>query len=53
MTGKLTVTAIPCCQRDYIKKELQSRNEGNTCDPDLEAGRQDSDRDLDKEILRP
>ena len=39
VTGKLTVTAIPGCQLDYIWNELQSRNGGHTCDPDLEAGR--------------
>jgi hypothetical protein len=29
--------AIPGCQLDYIWNELQSRIEGLTCDPDLEA----------------
>jgi hypothetical protein len=33
------VIAIPGCQLDYIWNELQSRNRGHTCDPDLEAGR--------------
>ena len=32
-----TVVAIPGCQLDYIWNELQSRNGGHTCDPDLEA----------------
>ena len=31
--------AILGCQLDYIWNELQSRNGGHTCDPDLEAGR--------------
>jgi hypothetical protein len=29
--------AIPGCQLDYIQNELQFRNRGHTCDPDLEA----------------
>ena len=33
------VMDIPSCQLDYICNELQSRNEGYTCDTDLEAGR--------------
>ena len=44
--------AIPGCQLDYIWNELQSRNEGHTCDPDLETGKQVSDLDLDIKILR-
>lgn len=52
MTGKLTVTAIPGCQHDYIRNELQSRNGGHTCDPDLEVGTQVSNLDLDMEILK-
>jgi hypothetical protein len=34
-----TVVAIPDCQLDYIRNELQSRIGRLTCDPDLEAGR--------------
>ena len=34
-----SVMAILGCQLDYIWNELQSRNGGHTCDPDLEAGR--------------
>lgn len=33
------VMASPTCQRDYIGNELQSRNRGHICDPDVEAGR--------------
>jgi hypothetical protein len=29
--------AIPGFQLDYIWNELQSRNDGHTCDPDLEV----------------
>ena len=47
-----TVMAILGCQLDYIWNELQSRNGGLAYDPDLEAGRQVSDLDLDMEILR-
>jgi hypothetical protein len=47
-----TVVAIPGCQLDYIWNELQSRNGGHTCDPDLEAGKWVFDLDLDMEILR-
>lgn len=32
--------SLPDCQLDCIWKELQSRNGGNTCDMDPEAGRQ-------------
>ena len=46
------VMATPGCQLDYLWNELQFRNGGHTCDPDLEAGRQVSDLDLDMEILR-
>jgi hypothetical protein len=38
--------AISGCQLDYIWNELQFRNGMHTCDPDLEAGRQVSDLDL-------
>jgi hypothetical protein len=31
--------AIPSFRLDYILNELQSRNGGHTCDPDLETGR--------------
>ena len=31
--------AIPTCQLDFIQNQLQTRNRGHTCDPDLEAGR--------------
>ena len=31
--------AIPGCQLDNIWNELQSRNGGHTCDPDLKAGK--------------
>jgi hypothetical protein len=34
-----SVMAIPGCQLDYIWNELQYRNGGHSCDPDLEAGR--------------
>ena len=34
------VMATPGCQTDCICNELQSRNGGHTCDPDLEARRQ-------------
>jgi hypothetical protein len=27
------------CQLNYIRNDLQSRNGGHICDPDLEAGR--------------
>jgi hypothetical protein len=44
----IVVMALPGCQLDYIWNELQSRNGGHTCDPDLGAGRlQASDLDLD------
>ena len=33
------MTAIPGCQRDYMRNEPQSRNGDHTCDPDLEVGR--------------
>ena len=36
----LIVMAILGCQLDCIWDELQSRNGGHTCDPNLEAGRQ-------------
>lgn len=49
---KPTVVAVSSCQPDYIWNELQSRNGGHTCDPDLEAGGQASDTNLDMEILR-
>jgi len=29
--------AVPGCRLDHIWNELQSRNGGHTCDPDLEA----------------
>ena len=49
----LSVMAIPGCQLDYIWNELQSRNGGHTCDPDLKSRRtQTSDLDLDMEFLR-
>lgn len=32
-----SVMAIPSCQLDYIRNELQSRNGGYIWDPDLEA----------------
>ena len=35
---KGVVMATPGCPLDYIYNELQSRNGGHTCDPDLEAG---------------
>jgi hypothetical protein len=35
----LIVMAIPGCHLDYIWNELQSRNGGHTCDPDLKAVR--------------
>jgi|UPI00001F7C3D hypothetical protein len=41
------VMTILGCQFDYIWNELQSRNEGHTCDPDLEADLEVSDLDLD------
>ena len=34
-----TVVAIPGCQLDYIRNELQSRIERLSSDPNLEAGR--------------
>ena len=36
------------CQLDYIWNELQSKNGGNTCDPDLKAGKEHA-FDLDLE----
>lgn len=35
----LHVMAISGCQVDYTWNELQSRNGGHTCDPDLEVKR--------------
>jgi hypothetical protein len=35
----LTMMAVPGCQLDYIWNELQPRNGGHICDPDLEAER--------------
>ena len=42
----LSVMVIPGYQLDCSCNELQSRNGGHTCDPDLAAGRQVSDLDL-------
>ena len=44
--------AIPCCQFGYIWNEIQSRNRGYICDPDLETRRQVSDLDRDMELLK-
>lgn len=46
------VMAIPDCQCDCIWNELESRNEGHSCDPDIDAGRQINDLYLDMEMLR-
>lgn len=35
--SKIYVVAVPDYQLDYIYNELQSRNGGYTCDPDLEV----------------
>ena len=48
----VSVVAIPGCQLDYIWNELQSRIGRLTSDPNLEAGIEVSDLDLDMEILR-
>ena len=43
-----TVVAILCHQLDYIRIELKSRSGQQTCDPNLEAGRQYAfDQDLE------
>ena len=48
----IDVVAILNFQPNNIQSELQSRNEGHTCEPDLEAGRQHA-FDLDLEAERP
>ena len=42
----LIILAVPSCQLDYIWNELQSRIGRLTCDPDLEAGRNNNICDL-------
>lgn len=49
----IDVVAILNFQPNNIWSELQSRNEGHTCVPDLEAGRQQAfDLGLEAERLR-
>jgi hypothetical protein len=45
--GTTAAMAIPSYQLDCVCNELQSRNRGHTYDPDLEAGRQGFDTDLE------
>jgi hypothetical protein len=46
------VVAIPGCQLDCVRNELQSRIGKHTSGSDLEAGRQASDLDLDMKMSR-